>query len=109
MTDEKWENLIDQVEQKFGEVERKKEELDFGPGEKEIIVFSGALGKMKLERIQKPLVLGQRGIRAKMRAGAGSTVEYLYSDTEKVDRIHAFRWDDKENDWVEIDMGSFGA
>lgn len=109
MTDERWENLIDQIEEKFGELERKKEALEPGPGKKETIIFNSALGKMKIERTVRPLVLEERGIKAKKRIGAKASIEYIYSETEKVDKIQAFRWDEKEDDWIKIDMENFGT
>src|SRR5439155_265822 len=42
------------------------------------------------------------------RAGGGSYVEYVYSDTETTSRIRLYRWSDMINDWEEIDASAFG-
>ena len=89
-------------------VTNNKENLDPGPGEIEYIIFNGPSGKIKLERTVKPAVLDKKGLGSK-RIGSLTKVEYIYSDTDKVDIFKAYKW---ENDgWVEIeaekDISSF--
>ena len=104
MTKEKWEEIKGQIKDSFGVQEEKKEDLDFGPGEKEIILFNGPLGKMKLEFITRPVVLDKRAI-ASRRIGSHRTVEYIYSDTEKSYTMKAYKWDEEQNDWLEMEAG----
>ncbi len=106
MNDNKWQNLIETIEERFGISERKTEALEKGPGEKEIIIFNGPLGKIKLERTSRPLVLEKRGIVSK-RIGAKADIEYIYSDTEKVQKFRAYKWNGDTNDWEEISAEDF--
>ena len=61
----------------------------------------GPLGRMKLNRTTKPRVLGKKIIGSK-RIGSDTTVEYLYSDTEKSHQFGAYRWNEDEQTWVEM-------
>lgn len=106
MNDKRWQNLIETVEERFGISQKKTEALEKGPGEKEIVIFNGPLGKIKLERTSRPLVIEKRGIVSK-RIGAKADVEYIYSDTEKVQKLKVYKWDEDEKDWEEISAEDF--
>jgi len=108
MNDEKWQNLIETVEDRFGASERRTESLEESPGEREIIIFNGPLGKIKLERTSRPMVLEKKGIVSR-RIGARARVEYIYSDTEKVQKLRVYRWSDNENDWEEVSAEDFSV
>lgn len=110
MTDEKWENTISQIEEKFGIDEKSSApdnlEDNFGnvfEGSKETIIFKGLLGKMKLERITHPLIVDKK---MHYHKGAGGTaeVEYVVSETEKSHKLVPYLWDDVTNDWKEMDI-----
>ena len=50
MREEKWQDIKGQIKDDFELLEEKKEPLgEDRPGDKEIIVFNGPIGKMKLE------------------------------------------------------------
>ncbi len=106
MTNERWENLIEMIEAKFGLDQRRQEELDLGEnaagkpvkGEIEIIEFKGPLGKMKLERTTKPLVLDKKTHYTR-RIGSQTKIDYVYSETEKVHQMKAYRWN---GEWEEV-------
>jgi len=103
MTPEKWENLIDNIKDKFEVEENKTEHLDqHGGTDIEFIIFKGPLGRMKLEFITKPRVLDKKTTYSR-RIGSETAVEYIYSEDEKTHRLMAYKWDDFQNDWVEID------
>jgi hypothetical protein len=104
MTREKWEEIKGNIKDDFEFLEEQKEELDPGPGDKEIILFNGPLGKMKLEFITRPVILDKRAI-ASRRIGSHRTVEYIYSDTEKSYTMKAYKWDEAQNDWLEMEAG----
>lgn len=103
MTPEKWENLIDNIKDKFEVEEHKNEHLDeHGGTDIEFIIFKGPLGRMKLEFIIKPRVLDKKTTYSR-RIGSETAVEYIYSEDEKTHKLMAYKWDDFQNDWVEID------
>jgi hypothetical protein len=113
MTQERWDNLTEMIEAKFGIDERHTEELDLGEdaakkpikGEKEVIEFQGPMGKMKLERITKPLVLDKK-TRYTRRIGSQTKVDYVYSETEKTHRLKVYRFINEE--WEEVKADTFG-
>ncbi|MFA6553363.1 MAG: hypothetical protein WCT27_02970 [Patescibacteria group bacterium] len=104
MNDERWENTVGKIKDSFEVIEHRTENLDPDPGTVEFIIFNGPLGKMKLERTTRPLVLDKRAIGSK-RMGSQATVQYVYSDTEKTHTFKALRWDAGQNDWVEMGTG----
>jgi len=103
MTDEKWLDTVSMLKDKFPILEEGKEDLseEEGRGFREFVIFNGLLGKMKIERTIKALVTGKKTMGSK-RIGDQARVEYVYSDTEKSYKFKAYRWDDSQNDWVEI-------
>lgn len=111
MTDEKWENLIFMIEEKFGVVQRKKEKIEVAQtstsqpvlGEKESIEFDSPQGRMKLERTARPKVLDKKVLSTK-RIGGRVAVDYVYSQEEKTYRVKLYRFNEKENNWQEVDV-----
>ena len=101
MNQTKWENLLDQIEKVFGFVEHRTERFDDRRLTVETVVFDGAGGRMKLERSVHPVVLDKKLHFAK-RAGSSSTVEYVYSDSEFVDTVTLYAWDDRAREWREM-------
>lgn len=104
MTQEKWENLIIYIKESFDVSEHETEETADGKVSLEYICFSGPMGKIKLEREVKPLVTGRKVLSSK-RPGSAVLEELEYSDTEKVDKLRAYRWDENKDEWEEIDAG----
>ena len=105
MNQEKWEDIKGRIKDDFEVLEENKEELgDDRPGEKEIIIFKGPLGRMKLEFITYPVILDKKGIGSK-RIGSQSRVEYTYSDDEYVHTMKAYKWSEEKDDWLEMEGG----
>lgn len=110
MNDEKWGDVVQLIEQKFGIIERKKEEFPLGDDfeeekakeEVESIVFNGPLGKMMVQRTTRPIVIDKKSHYTK-RMGQGAQVEYTYSEDKFSHKLKAFKWDDIANDWVEME------
>lgn len=105
MTDEKWKDIIAKIKDGFEVVDHRTQDLpeEVGSGEVEIIEFVGPLGLMKLERTTQPLVIDKKTIGSR-RIGSGTTVEYVYSDTEKVHKFNAYRFDKDGDIWVKMQM-----
>jgi len=101
MTDEKWLDAKSKIREKFEIVEEGKEDLNEmeGRGFREFVIFNGPLGKMKIERTVKAIVLDKKTFGSK-RMGSQATVEYIYSDTEKSSKFKAYKWSD--NNWIEL-------
>ena len=107
MSPEKWENTIDNIKDNF-EVEEhgERHEDDMGGIDIEFIIFKGPLGRMKLEYISKPVVLDKKTTYSN-RIGSDTKVDYVYSDTEKSHKMKAYKWDEGQDDWMEMDARSF--
>jgi len=105
MTDEKWQEIIGKIKDNFELTSHETKELDEedGPGEVEVVEFNGPLGKMKLERTTKPLIIDKKTIGSR-RIGSDTAVEYVYSETEKTHKFTAYKWDENDKVWVEMKM-----
>lgn len=108
MTNDKWQDLIFNVEEKFGLTEHITEadnmEDDMGhviEGKKESIVFQNDLGKIKIERISHPIITDKK---MHYHKGSGGTakVEYIVSDTETTAKLKAYI--EKDGEWEELDI-----
>lgn len=107
MLPEKWENLVDDIKDKFEVEKQDKEHLDDQGGtDIEFIIFKSPLGRIKLEFITKPVVLDKKTFYSQ-RIGSETKVEYVYSEDEKSYKLIAHKWDEDQNDWAEIDVESF--
>lgn len=106
MQDGKWADLIANVESKFEVLENSKYDLDNIPNAfAEVLIFNGPLGKMKLERVTKPRVVGEKSFGGS-KYGAASGVEKIYSEDEFVNVLKVYR--EVDGEWEEVDEGMFG-
>ncbi|MAF20079.1 MAG: hypothetical protein CMI55_00150 [Parcubacteria group bacterium] len=107
MFPEKWENLINDIKDRFEVEDSGKEHSDEHGGiDTEFIIFKGPLGKIKLEFITKPVVLDKKTTYSQ-RVGSETNIEYIYSPDEKTHRLVAYKWDELDDGWVEMDADSF--
>lgn len=120
MQDDKWEALKEELKRKFKVEDEHFEDLVMqtadGPvvqGQAEVIIFESPLGKVKLVRESKPVVLDKKMFYSHQQGKAART-EYKFSDTEFSHKIKAYKWDPDasvgagDNDeWKEIDAGNF--
>jgi len=103
MTLEKWQEIKDIVQEKFEIIDSGTNDFENRPGTVEFIEFSGPLGKMRLEWTDQPLLLDKKTHGSK-RIGSETKVEYVYSETERVNKFKAFKWDENILRWDEIEM-----
>ncbi len=80
--------------------------MDQGRTKIETLVFEGATGRMKLERTSRPLFLEKRTHFSK-RIGSQPSIEYVPSETEEIEKVKLFRWDDIEG-WLEVSLTDLG-
>src|SRR6266566_3949454 len=114
MQDDKWEALKEELKRKFKVEDEHFEDLMVqtadGPvvsGKAEVIIFETPMGKVKLARESKPVVLGKKEFYSHQQ-GKAARVEYEFSDTEFSHKIKAYKWDDDNDEWKEIDAAAFG-
>lgn len=107
MTEEKWQQIVGMIKDRFEvEYEGSEELIDFVNGKVEFIVFDGPLGKIKLEYETKPLILDKKTIGSR-RIGSETTVEYVYSENEFSNVFKAYKLTDDE--WIELAPEAAGA
>ena len=112
MNDEKWLDLKEEIKTKFEVLEDKTEDLivetEEGKkkiGTQDILICQSPLGKIKLVRINRPVILDKKV--HYHRRKEGSRVEYVYSDTEFTHRLEAYKWNEEEGVWEKIDASTF--
>ena len=116
MNNDRWNNIISMVQEKFPPAELSEGEIEIGQdkhnnpikGKVERLEFTGPLGKMKLERTTKPKVLDKKTLYSN-RAGSDMRVDYVYSEDEVVQFMKAYKWDEDEEKWLEIEAGNLVA
>jgi len=110
MTEAKWQELKAKIQGAFKEVEMGQEALiEPERGDLEFVEFDGPTGRMRLELVVRPIVIGKQ-VQGARRIGAHHEVELLYSDSETSRTLRAYNWNDAEGAWQEIDWrGNFSG
>lgn len=107
MQPEKWEIIKGNIKDNFKVTDDGKEKIEEEGGiDIEFIEFNGPLGKMRLEYITKPVVLDRKTTYSK-RIGSETKVDYVYSGEEKSYIMQAYKWDDNDEMWVEMESSMF--
>lgn len=107
MLPEKWKDILGNIKEKFDILENGSEHLEEDGGtDIEFVVFESPMGKIRLEFITRPVVLDKK-TNYSNRIGSETAVKYVYSETEKSHQMIAYKWDDTEDDWIEMDGGMF--
>lgn len=107
MTNEKWQNILGNIKDNFKYENEFKERLDEEGGiDIESIEFQSPMGRIRLEHITKPVVLDRKTTYSK-RIGSETKIDYIYSPDEKVQKLIAYRWDEGQDNWAEIDAKKF--
>lgn len=108
-----WEIMKEGLRKKFEIVEEGSEELMIetsdGPvlkGVGDFIVMETPIGKVKLSFEKKPMVLNKTE-HFSHRAGQAARVDYEFSDTEFTFKLRAYKWNDIDEEWKEINADSF--
>ena len=110
---DKCEQLKEELNRKFKIVETSTEDLmvqtqdgEVKNGTAEVLVIETPAGRVKLAYESRPVVLDKKMIYSHQQ-GKSARTEYKYSDTEFSHKIKAYKWDDDNEEWIEIDAGNF--
>lgn len=107
MTPEKWKNIINNIKDNLEFIDEGNDHIEEEGGiDIEFIEFKGPMGKMRLEFISKPVVLGKKTIYSR-RIGSETNIEYVYSKDEKINKLIIYKWDEDLKEWIEIDPKDF--
>ncbi|HOJ20075.1 MAG TPA: hypothetical protein PLU39_00885 [Armatimonadota bacterium] len=103
MDDERWDDLVDMIDERFGIVKNEKTNVprrDGSPEWHDAVIFEKGGRRMKLERISRPRVLDVKTYYARRRSG-NVREEVTYSETERTHTVRLYEWN---GDWVEVDL-----
>ena len=107
MNDQRWEEVLRRLDKQFGNLEFDEIEDEETHAVTESVVWESPMGRMKLARTTRPLVVDKK-LHYSGRVGGGSHVEYVYSKTESTSRVRLYRWSDAAGDWEEVDAEALG-
>jgi hypothetical protein len=112
MTKDNWDQLKENLKGKFTVLEEGNEDLQAATaegfvkqGDIEFLVVKTPMGKVKTVCEIRPMVL-EKKFHYTHQQGQSARMEYKLSDTEKTYKIKIFKWDDNEDDWMEIKSDS---
>jgi hypothetical protein len=110
---DRWEQIKENIKNKFKVLEQGTEDLtvptsegEVKNGKSEFLIAETPMGKIKLSFESRPVVTDKKFIYSH-RAGQAARTEYQFSDSEKTHKIKAYKWDLDNEEWKEIDAGNF--
>ena len=113
MDTDRWEQIRENIKRKFKVLEQGTEDLtvptsegDIKSGKAEFLVVETPMGRMKLAYESHPVVLDKKLIYSHQQ-GKSARTEYTFSDKEFSHKLKAYKWDDDEETWNEIDAAAF--
>jgi len=107
MAPEKWQSILGNIKDKFNVLNEGEEHLeDEGGVDISYIEFESPLGLVRLEFIEKPVILDKKTTYSK-RIGSETKIDYIYSETEKSSKMMAYKWSEDNEEWEEIDQNIF--
>lgn len=99
--------MIGNIKDNFEVEDEGSEHIDDQGGiDIDYIVFVGPLGRMKLEFVSKPVVLDKKTTYSR-RIGSETAIDYVYSQDERSGQLMAYKWDENDEVWVEIEASKF--
>ena len=111
MTNEKWDQLVEQAKQTFEDVTYLTDDLyvetadgEVQQGTQDVLEFSNDHGVFRVVRENKPVVLDKK-MHYSHRQGDSARTEYTFSDTEFTHKVRIFALDD-DDQWQELDSES---
>ena len=106
MAPEKWLEIKQKILDSFEVINQTTEKNEDRKEEREIIEFNGPMGKIRLEWITRPKVLGKKTQYAN-RIGSNVSVDYIYSADEVTHTLKVYQWNEVQDDWQEIEAELF--
>lgn len=106
MNPEKWPDIKEKVLASFAVL---NQEVITNVAERETvesIEFQSPLGKIKLEWLKKPKVVGRK-TQYSNRVGSNIAVDYLLSDDEYIYALTVYQWNQAADDWQVMDSNNF--
>jgi hypothetical protein len=112
---DRWDQIKENIKKRFDVVSETTEDLivhtqegEIKNGTADVLVVETPMGRMKLAFESRPVVLDKKFIYSH-RGGTAARTEYEFSDKEFTHKLKAYKWDDLDEDWKEIDASSFAS
>lgn len=109
MNDEKWADLKEKIETRFGSFDDGVEELfledDLGhkiPQTVESLEFNSEMGRLRIERTSHPKILERKAHYTK--GAGGADLEYVTSEDEMTHKVAVYKKDDVTGQWNPLDL-----
>jgi hypothetical protein len=109
-----WQQLKENLKSKFEVEEEGIEDLTMDTsdgtvvtGSSDFMVIQTPVGRVKLAFEKKPMVLDKKE-HFSHRAGQNARIEYQFSENEFTYKLRAYKWNDIDEVWEEIDAENFG-
>ena len=104
---DRWNEIKEKILNSFEVLNQETEKNEERREEVEVIEFNGPMGKMKVEWITRPKVLGKK-TQYSRRIGGDVKVDYVYSEDEVTYTFKVYKWNDINDNWQKIDASAFG-
>lgn len=108
MTQDKWQDLVHSVEEKYDVLENEERVNEDGIGTVHILTFEGPGGRVRLEFIVRPVKLTTKTHYSR-RIGSAVTVENEYSETDNVCTLKVYLWQKDGETWQEVNSDNFSS
>lgn len=96
---DRWQEILETIKSSFAVEDSGVIQSDeHGGTTTEFIIFTGPLGRLKLEFSAHPAITDTK-TKYKKRIGAEVVVEHTYSQTDTVNHLAVWRWDEGSDEW----------
>ncbi len=102
MTIDKWEQIVEQLQAQYPDMERYREPLmeqEQERGRADVLSFESAMGPLRVVLESRPVVVDKH-LHYSHRPGDTARSEYTYSETEETHRLRVYK--EIDGDWQEI-------
>ncbi|HLC63820.1 MAG TPA: hypothetical protein VJK25_00525 [Patescibacteria group bacterium] len=106
MHPDKWPEVRDKIKENFEVLDERREKNEDRKEDLEIIEFNGPIGKMKVEWLSRPKVLGKK-TQYSRRIGSQVGVDYVYSEDEVTHTLKVYQWNEAGDSWQAMDPDLF--
>ncbi|KKU48966.1 hypothetical protein A3H10_03840 [Candidatus Uhrbacteria bacterium RIFCSPLOWO2_12_FULL_46_10] len=106
MTDDRWQKLIESLEDDKRLESRATEDLDGRPGTVERIIAKTPAGRVRLSRTTEPKRLAEKAFYSK-RGGSTVAVQKIYDETEKIHVFSIEIFSPVSNNWTRVEANQF--
>lgn len=106
MTDERWQKLIESMEDDNRVESRLTEDLEGRPGTVERLVVKTPLGRFRLSRTTEPKRLAEKALYSK-RGSSTVSIQAVYDETEQIHVFSVENFVPATLEWVRVDPEHF--